>query len=117
METEDLREFYITPLYLETLSLRSRQWDHRLIQEQIRLFRENHPDYPELVQILEEELHRRRLNLLHSNLRKAEEGELGRYLAKYGSEPDFREMIQVELEIRRGVRQLHDPTEGGPSSS
>lgn len=53
---EDLRQFYITPEFLTRLSKRARAWPRTLIEEQLERFTAQHPDYPELQEILQLEL-------------------------------------------------------------
>lgn len=48
---------------------RAREWDAAFIRRQISAFAAAHPDYPELVETLEGELHRRRLNALMKEVR------------------------------------------------
>ena len=105
---EDLREFYVTPLYLQTMAGRARLWSREHIQYQLQLFRRTMPNYPEVLEILEGELHRRNLNKLRSFARGGSAGQLRSLLRKYGQEPDYREVIETEMEIRKGVRRLHD---------
>lgn len=53
---EDLRAYYITPEYLTRLSRRARSWPRELIEEQMSRFSEQHPEYPELQEVLQLEL-------------------------------------------------------------
>ena len=53
---EDLRAYYITPDYLTRLSRRARSWTRDLIEEQMARFAQEHPDYPELQEVLQLEL-------------------------------------------------------------
>lgn len=53
---EDLRAYYITPDYLTRLSRRARAWTRDLIEEQMARFALQHPDYPELQEVLQLEL-------------------------------------------------------------
>lgn len=104
----DLREYYITPEYLERMGNRARQWSENHIKRQLTLFRRTIPDYPEVLEILEGELHMRNLNALHRHARKVPVEKLDELLGKYGEEPDYREIIEAEIAIRGGARKLHD---------
>lgn len=53
---EDLRAYYITPEYLTRLSKRARAWGRAFILEQMEAFGQKHPEYPELVEVLQLEL-------------------------------------------------------------
>lgn len=107
---EDLREFYITPDYLKELKRRARVWEDAEIREQLLYFKTTIPDYPEVHEALEGELHRRKLNKLRRHARRLRgEGQLKALLEKYGAEPDYREVIETELQIRRGANRLYDP--------
>jgi len=53
---EDLRAYYITPEYLTRLSRRARSWTRELIEDQMSRFSEQHPEYPELQEVLQLEL-------------------------------------------------------------
>lgn len=97
---ENLRDYYITPLWLENMVRRVRDWDEGTILEQIRLFKYTIPEYPEPVIILESELHRRRLNDLKKESRKMSEIELKNNLKKLEPDSDEAEVIRTELEIR-----------------
>ncbi len=105
---EDLREFYITPLYLETMGSRVKEWTDEHIKNQIRLFRRTIGDYPEVLELLEGELHKRHLNTLYRHIKKSPNSVLEQLLEKLGDEPDYREIIETELEIRGGAKHLHD---------
>ncbi len=110
LQKEDLREFYITPLYLKTIQKRAKKWSEDFIIKQLAYFEKTIPDYPEVHEILQTELHTRRLNQLHKNIRKLGKNELLKLLQKYKDEPDYCEIIQAELEIRSGANQLIDKT-------
>ena len=56
MNPEDLREFYITSEFLTRLSRRARYWSRDFILEQMDHFRVRHPDYPELIDVLQLEI-------------------------------------------------------------
>jgi len=105
---EELREFYITPLYLETMRTRASRWSPEHIKSQLQLFRRTIPDYPEVLELLEGELHKRNLNDLRRHARKSLNEQLPALLQKYGAEPDYREVIETEMEIRKGVKRLYD---------
>ena len=105
---ENLREFYITSDYLRRMQLRARSWEDAFIQNQITYFKHTIPDYPEVCELLETELHTRNLNQLHRKLRSLEKKELKILLQKYKLEPDYCELIESELEIRTGVKVLYD---------
>lgn len=104
----DLREFYITPLYLETLRLRVSSWSDGLIQEQLDLFRQTIPDYPEVAEVLEGELYRRELNRLKKSLVNLDGEGLKALLLEYDRDSDFAELIRTTLEIRNGAKKLKD---------
>ncbi|MCE9599339.1 MAG: hypothetical protein K8S54_15350 [Spirochaetia bacterium] len=53
---EDLRAYYITPEFLTRLSKRARTWGRSFILEQMQAFQAEHPDYPELLEVLQLEL-------------------------------------------------------------
>lgn len=108
---EDLREFYITPMYLETMAKRARAWSHEFIQDQMDAFQRNHPDYPELSGILEAELYRRDLNRFRLLLKKKSSGDLRGFLEQKNPSEDYREMIEIELAIRGGARHLVEKEE------
>lgn len=110
-EDEDLREFYITPLYLQTMRDRVRDWDDEFIQHQYRLFHKTIRDYPEVLELLEGELHRRHLNRLRKSIRGRPEAELRELMKRNAREPDYVEVIQTELEIRQGFARLTDASE------
>ena len=107
-EKEDLREFYITPLYLNTMRQRAKSWSEDFINRQLLYFQKTIPDYPEVHEILQTELHTRKLNQLHKAVRKMKKNELTQLMQKYKSEPDHCEVIQTELEIRSGADFLVD---------
>lgn len=105
---EDLREFYITPFFIETMAARARQWNDDHLRRQLGLFRRTIADYPEVLETLEGELHRRNLNKLYRHARRLPPEQLKALLAKYSGEPDFKEVIETEIELRKGVTHLHD---------
>ncbi|MDH5654455.1 MAG: hypothetical protein OEZ34_00985 [Spirochaetia bacterium] len=98
---EDLREFFITPAYLEAMKSRSRKWDSSLIREQIQLFRKTISDYPEVIEILENELYRRELEALRKEIQKKRENEIQRLYMDYDKDSDFAEIIRIELANRK----------------
>ncbi|MCB1309917.1 MAG: hypothetical protein KDK30_17135 [Leptospiraceae bacterium] len=107
---EELREFYITPVYLQILRDRVSEWTAEFIQNQLQLFRGTIPDYPEVLEILEGELYRRQLNQFHRQARRLTREQLLAVQKKYAHEQyaDFREIARTELEIRAGVNRLKD---------
>ena len=105
---EGLREHYITPLYLDEMTARLPDWSTEHIVSQAKIFRRTLGDYPEVLELLEGELHRRNLNKLRAHIRKSSTPELDTLLEKYGREPDYHEMITTEIEIRGGATHLHD---------
>lgn len=110
-QEEDLREFYITPEYLARLRERARAWDEPTIQIQLRLFHRTIPGYPEVMHILEGELHTRSLNQLRRSIRRWPVPRIEELRQKLESDPareDHVEVIQTELEIRGGARRLFD---------
>ncbi|MCB1165885.1 MAG: hypothetical protein KDK37_13090 [Leptospiraceae bacterium] len=107
---EDLRQYYITPMYLETMRQRAMQWTDEFIELQMQQFRTEHPTYPELQELLEGELHRRRLNQIKRKARSLKTPDLESALKKQ-TDPDSREVIQTELLIRQGMRRLPDSEE------
>jgi len=107
---ENLREYYITPFYLKTMSGRARIWSDDFIKEQITVFKETIPDYPEVFEILENELHRRELNRLSQTIRKSSIEKLNALLIEFNGHPDFKQVIEVELAIRKGAKHLNDPS-------
>ena len=112
-QAEDLREYYITPDYLATMRSRSREWSDDFIREQHQLFRGTIvAEYPEVLEVLEGELHRRNLNRLHRSIRRKSADELQALREKYRAEPDYVEVIDTELEIRGGARRLVDRSDG-----
>lgn len=114
---EDLRDYYITPLYLQTMAKRVRDWSTEYIKKQIALFRRTIPDYPEVFEILVDELHKRHLNQLLRHIRKSPASDLKALLEKYGEEPDYREIIMTEMEIRNGAKRLHDASSDAPGEN
>ena len=108
VEGLDLRQEYITPFYLETMQGRVRDWPEDQIRRQLALFRRTLPGYPEVLELLDGELHRRNLNRLYRHARRAAVEELRGMLKKYGAEPDFREVLETELELRSGATHLLD---------
>lgn len=112
-EPEDLREFYITPTYLAIMKDRAREWSDEFIREQHRIFRGTAvADYPEVLDLLESELHRRNLNRLRKGIRGKAEKEILALREKYASEADYVEVIDTELEIRGGAHRLVDRSDG-----
>lgn len=107
-QSEDLREFYITPDYLSVMTRRIKSWNKESILGQLHLFRKTIPDYPEVMDILEAELHKRDLNKLVRYIKKKPVSELQSLLKKYKNTPDFKEVIDTELEIRSGVPRLFE---------
>ena len=108
---EDLREFYITPEYLDRLKGRAREWDERTLQTQLRLFHRTIPDYPEVMQIIGGELHRRSLNQLRRSIRRLDVPRIEELLHKFEREADREdhvEVIETELAIRGGAKRLFD---------
>lgn len=104
---EDLREQFITPLYLQTMEQRARIWSSEFIQQQLSQFLQTIPDYPEVLEILEGELHRRKLNEIRKKARKLRTAELNQ-LMKSLTDPDQIEVVETEIQIRRGVVSLPD---------
>jgi len=107
---EDLRKYYITPHFLSTLHGRARRWSEQFIKKQIAYFKETIPDYPEVNEILENELHRRILNTTKTLVRKSSPAELEKLKEKHENAPDLKQIIEVELEIRSGTSHLNDPS-------
>ncbi|RMG58770.1 MAG: hypothetical protein D6722_23195, partial [Bacteroidetes bacterium] len=105
-------EYYITPEYLSRMKARARHWSTEFLKTQARLFRKTLPDYPELTDLIEAELHRRNLNLLLRSIRKKPDASLPALLQKYRNVPDYAEVIRTEMEIRSGKARLSDPTKG-----
>jgi hypothetical protein len=95
----NLREFYITPEYLKLMESRARHWSERFIQDQIEQFRRTIPDYPEVVELLENELHRRRLNALRMQLRSLKKEELRERLKAMQRQYEAGAITQDELEV------------------
>ena len=112
MDQEDLRKFYITPLYLQLMRQRSRYWTEEFIKKQLFYFKQTIPDYPEVHEVLENELHVRNLNHLRKEARVRPLAELKKLLAKYKHEPDYCEVLQTEIEIRSGNKELKDLSKG-----
>ena len=106
--TEELREFYITPVYIDIMTRRASFWSTEHLKKQILLFSRTIPDYPEVIELLEGELHKRNLNKLLRHIRSNPNIDLKALLNKYGGEPDYHEIIMTELEIRKGVKHLFD---------
>ena len=107
-EKENLREFYITPLYLETMRRRARTWSESFLEIQVLSFQKTIPEYPEVQTLLETELHTRRLNRLHSEIHGAPADRLKELLVQFKEEADYCEIIQTELEILNGVKKLKE---------
>jgi hypothetical protein len=95
----NLREYYITPEYLKLMASRARQWSERFIAEQMEQFRRTIPDYPEVVDLLEGELHRRRLNALRKELRLLNKDELQGRLQLMQRDFAAKAITQDELEV------------------
>ena len=104
----DLRAQYITPLFIQSMRDRLPDWSEDHLKRQIRLFHRTIPDYPEVLEILEGELHKRNLNTLLRHIRRDSSADLQKLLERYGHEPDFREVIETEIEIRGGALRLYD---------
>ena len=113
---EDLRQFYITPVYLEVMRQRARQWSDEFIQRQLSQFKDSIPDYPEVHELLEGEMHRRNLNRLKSRIKKLKSSDL-QGMRKKQSDPDTLEIIDTELLIRQGVKTLPDSEENARDQS
>jgi hypothetical protein len=107
----DLREFYITPEYLELLVKRARYWPVELVQEQISYFKFTIPEYPEVAEALESELFARELNSVVRAARRMTEDRLRQLLLKYSGHDEVVEIINTELEIRSGAERLTDKSE------
>ncbi|MCB1169352.1 MAG: hypothetical protein KDK25_03410 [Leptospiraceae bacterium] len=107
---DDLRQYYITPTYLEVMRNRARYWSEDFIQAQLSQFRHTIPDYPEVLELLEGEIHRRRLNTLKARIRRLKNPEL-EAMKEQQSDPDAREVIETEILIRQGTRRLPDSEE------
>ena len=103
----DLREYYITPLYLETMAIRARSWSVDFIQLQLKQFLATIPDYPEVMEILEGEIHRRKLNEIKKKARTLPEDRLIAF-QKSLNDPDEKEVVETEIQIRGGARELPD---------
>lgn len=103
------------------MASRARHWSERFIIEQIEQFRRTIPDYPEVVDLLEGELHRRRLNALRKELRSLDKDELQRrlrlmqrdYKAKAITQDEL-EVVETEWRIRNG-KQLPESYRPGMS--
>lgn len=89
---------------------RARQWTEEFIEQQLQQFRHSIPDYPEVHELLEGEIHRRNLNRLKRRIRKMGTSEL-RELRQTQTEPDSLEVIDTELLIREGTKRLPDSEE------
>ena len=103
----NLREFYITPAYLKRMEMRARSWTEAFITGQIDEFRVTIPDYPEVIELLEAELHRRRLNGLKTKVRRLAGNELVHFLEsmqdlfrKGGISQDELEVVETEWKVR-----------------
>tara|TARA_B100001778_G_scaffold148814_1_gene122418 strand:+ start:118 stop:471 length:354 start_codon:yes stop_codon:yes gene_type:complete len=107
---EDLRQYYITPTYLEVMRHRARAWSDEFIQAQLQQFRNTIPDYPEVHELLEGEMHRRKLNGLKRRIKKSRTADL-QSLKATEKDPDVIEVIETELLIRQGVKRLPDSEE------
>lgn len=106
-QPEDLREYYITPVYLQTMEQRAKFWSADFIRIQLQQFLETIPDYPEVLEILEGELHRRKLNEIKKKARRLTSKELKDWIRKL-EDPDHIEVAETELQIRQGVSSLPD---------
>lgn len=106
---EDLREYYITPEFLERMTSRAKEWDPVMIHEQIEIFRKTLPEYPELVNLLSDELYRRDLMTFYRKVRQASTKRLRDALQKLAPGSDKREMISIEISLRNGERRLDEP--------
>lgn len=109
--TDDLREFYITPSYLQTMKIRAQEWTGSFIQEQIKLFDKTIHEYPEVKELLEGELHRRLLNDVRRKARKYTLTDLEKYKRQF-KDPDTIEVIETEIEIKKGMKKLTDKSSG-----
>ncbi|MCB1325953.1 MAG: hypothetical protein H7A21_02140 [Spirochaetales bacterium] len=109
---EDLRVFYITPHYLAQMRARAREWSPDFIKYQIECFRFTIKDYPEVLEILEGELHRRELNAIQRSVRRMSVAEIKKQLQQFSDRPDHAEVLRTELEIRSGASRLRDDEEG-----
>lgn len=103
---EDLRLYYITQDFLRRMSDRARDWDEAFISEQARAFARAHPDYPELVEILEGELHRRRLNALKNEIRSLPRAALEQRLKEVRALFRAGEITRDELEVIETVWRI-----------
>ncbi|MBX7056559.1 MAG: hypothetical protein K1X75_00745 [Leptospirales bacterium] len=110
----DLRLHFITAEYLARMRQRARAWSDAFIALQLDHFKRELPDYPELQELLEGELHARQLNKLRRIIRKTGDQELRQMLTTLG-DPDQRELVATELEIRGGARRLADG--GAPAAA
>ncbi len=110
---ENLREFYITPQWLTLLAERSREWDDALLKEQLSYFKKTLPDYPELHQVFEEELHIRLLNRVNKKARSMNTKAIQNEIQKRDPDDDIVEVLRTELEIRSGKERLSEPLEEG----
>jgi len=97
------------------MASRARQWSERFIADQIEQFRRTIPDYPEVVELLEGELHRRRLNDLRKQLRSLNSEELygrlqvmQRDFAAKAITQDELEVVETEWRIRNRKRLPED---------
>lgn len=103
-QKEDLREFYITPQYLKIMDLRSKNWSDQFIKDQIAMFSKTIPDYPEVLELLEGELYRRELEELRKKIKLLSKEEIIRLSGQFEKDSDFRELIQVELDLRKRLK-------------
>ncbi|MEQ8350454.1 MAG: hypothetical protein RH862_03165 [Leptospiraceae bacterium] len=107
---EDLRQYYITPTYLEVMRKRARHWSDEFVLAQLQEFKSSIPDYPEVHELLEGEMHARKLNRAKKEIKRKKSDEL-KTLRKSQKDPDIQEIIDTELLIRDGVRRLPDSEE------
>lgn len=105
-QKEDLREFYITPVYLTTMEKRSKNWSDQFISEQITLFKHSIAEYPEVIELLEGELYRRELEAFRKKIKLHNTEELKRLKTTVDAESDFAELIHVEMDFRKRLKSL-----------
>ena len=105
-QIEDLREFYITPQYLKIMGLRVKKWSDQLIKDQLHLFSKTIPDYPEVLELLEGELYRRELEVLRKKIKLMSTEQIIQLSGRYEKDSDFRELIQVELDLRKRLKLI-----------
>ncbi|MBW7857335.1 MAG: hypothetical protein H3C43_03310 [Leptonema sp. (in: Bacteria)] len=95
----DLREFYITPTFLKVMANRAKSWSSKFIQDQIDQFQVTIPDYPEVVELLEAELHRRSLNQLKQKLKNQTIQQLKQTVINLQKQYNDGQVSQDELEV------------------